>query len=84
MPASLQQNDEIKYLKLSCTREVHSEPVFTAAYRKKTYTCLQEEEEEEKDTKKKASDSLLNRRLSKKTAATYSPTVTQYHRRDEA
>ena len=83
MPASLQQNDEIKYLKLSCTREVHSEPVFTAAYRKKTYTCLQEEEEE-KDTKKKASDSLLNRRLSKKTAATYSPTVTQYHRRDEA
>ena len=83
MPASLQQNDEIKYLKLSCTREVHSEPVFTAAYRKKTYTCLQEEEEE-KDTKKKASDSLLNRRLFKKTAATYSPTVTQYHRRDEA
>ena len=83
MPASLQQNDEIKYLKLSCTREVHSEPVFTAAYRKKTYACLQEEEEE-KDTKKKASDSLLNRRLFKKTAATYSPTVTQYHRRDEA
>ena len=38
----------------------------------------------EKDTKKKASDSLLNRRLFKKTAATYSPTVTQYHRRDEA
>ena len=34
--------------------------------------------------KKKASDSLLNRRLFKKTAATYSPTVTQYHRRDEA
>ena len=34
--------------------------------------------------KKKASDSLLNRRLLKKTAATYSPTVTQYHRRDEA
>ncbi|WP_294536630.1 hypothetical protein, partial [uncultured Bacteroides sp.] len=28
--------------------------------------------------KKKASDSLLNRRLFKKTAATYSPTVTQY------
>ena len=37
-----------------------------------------------KDTKKKASDSLLNRRLYKKTAATYSPTVAQYHRRDEA
>ena len=37
-----------------------------------------------KDTKKKASDSLLNRRLLKKTAATYSPTVTQYHRRDWA
>ena len=37
-----------------------------------------------KDTKKKASDSLLNRRLFKKTAATYSPTVAQYHRRDEA
>ena len=34
--------------------------------------------------KNKASDSLLNRRLLKKTAATYSPTVTQYHRRDEA
>ena len=84
MPASLQQNDEIKYLKLSCTREVHSEPYLRLHIEKNTYACLQEEEEEEKDTKKKASDSLLNRRLFKKTAATYSPTVTQYHRRDEA
>ena len=33
---------------------------------------------------KKASDSMLNRRLGEKTATTYSPTVTQYHRRDWA
>ena len=33
---------------------------------------------------KKPLDSLLNQGASSKTAATYSPTVTQYHRRDEA
>ncbi len=34
--------------------------------------------------KRKPLDSLLNQGASLKTAATYSPTVTQYHRRDEA
>ena len=33
---------------------------------------------------RKPLDSLLNQGASLKTAATYSPTVTQYHRRDEA
>ena len=33
---------------------------------------------------RKPLDSLLNQGASSKTAATYSPTVTQYHRRDEA
>ena len=36
MPASLQQNDEIKYLKLSCTREVHSEPYLRLHIEKNT------------------------------------------------
>ncbi|WP_294537069.1 hypothetical protein, partial [uncultured Bacteroides sp.] len=52
MPASLQQSDEIKYLKLSCTREVHSEPYLRLHIEKNTYACLQEEEE--KDTKKES------------------------------
>ena len=33
---------------------------------------------------RKPLDSLLNQGASLKTAATYSPTVTQYHQRDEA
>ena len=36
------------------------------------------------DTKKKPPELLQVRRLQSKTAATYSPTVTQYHRRDKA
>ena len=36
------------------------------------------------DAKKKPPELLQVRRLQSKTAATYSPTVTQYHRRDKA